>query len=587
MSHRFASHCCETLFTRAAPIVSEELASELKRSSEISVEDPPSMESLFVDLAYELEHNLGYMITDKYASHALRVLLVIYSGASFGSLQQKSLLAGKHKEHIGVAMSPKTFDPVLSERPIPPSFLDTLQYLIEHSVAGLDSNAVRSLATHKTGNPVLQLLLRLELTSLGKQRSHDANSIIRKLIPDETIEEGTDSASFINGMLFDPVGSHLLETLIQNGSGKLFKSLYKHIFKDRLGSLARNSVASYVVCRVLERLSGQDLGAAANALIPEVPILAQRDRTNVLQTLAERLTIRGLDAEPFAKALKSAYGTDGNENTFIQRLLQLPDELRGLLDITRPEAATNLQTTSVQNAASFFAQALLKMPGPLSSLMFDSLSNIESPLVKHIALTPTLSPILQVALTADTASTKFRRKLITHLYGSIASLSTSTSGSHVIDAIEVGSRKNLAFVRERVAEELAESEALMRDSFSGRKVWKNWNMDLYQRDRSRWVRNTRKKVGNNGFQSLPGLLGESDMAAQEKGMGPVGRIQTAVADATSETKHSATKAIHESLCEPVRETGKTALDRARERYARSQRPSSRVGSKDSKEADIT
>ena len=583
--HRFASHCCETLFVRAAPIVTDELAAVSQETGKITPQGQPSMEKLFIDLAYEIDVSIGNMITHRYASHVLRILLVVYAGHSLDDSDRRTLLASRRKEHVKVTLSASVKNRDMTSRPVPQSFLDTLQYTIEHSVNEMEMGSVRAIAMHKTGNPVLQLLLQLELTSFGKSRAHDPNSIIKKLLPEEGLEEGSGSASFINGILFDPVGSHLLETLVKHVPGKNFKTLYKQMIQDRLSPLSRNATSSYVVCRVLERLGSQDLKAASDALLPEVSTLAERGRTNVLQALAERLTIREVDLVPFAEALKAAYDGDGNKTFSLQKLLQIPDELPDLTDTSQSGVTLQSHTSSTQNAASFFAQALLKIPGPLSSLVFDSLTQIEPSFVKHIALTPTLSPILQVALTSDTASVIFRRKLITHLYGSLAWLSTSSSGSHVVDAVEVGSRKDLAFVRERVAEELAENETAMRNSFCGRKVWKNWDMDLYSRDRGKWVRNTRHKVGNNGFQSFPGLLGETDMAAREKGKGPLSRLHTAVSEAVSETKQNTKEAVHENICEPVRETGKSALDRARERYAH-KHPQNRSSSRSHLEKDI-
>ena len=68
----------------------------------------------------------------------------------------------------------------------------------------------------------------------------------------------------------------------------------------------------------------------------------------------------------------------------------------------------------------------------------------------------------------------------------------------------------MAFARERIAEELAESESILRDSRWGRKVWRNWKMDLYRRKRREWVRSVRGEVGNDGFLSFPGGPGSSD-----------------------------------------------------------------------------
>ena len=75
VTHRFASHCCEALFLRTASAVTEELLGPAlidqkngvlqSNGSEIYV----SIENLFLHALAELEGNVGYLLTDRYALH--------------------------------------------------------------------------------------------------------------------------------------------------------------------------------------------------------------------------------------------------------------------------------------------------------------------------------------------------------------------------------------------------------------------------------------------------------------------------------------------------------------------------------------
>src|SRR2546421_11464025 len=82
VQHRFASHCCEALFMRAAPIVTAEMANanDQPLPDENGETVFVTMENLFLYTLNELEGNLGYLITHRFASHTLRVLLVILAG---------------------------------------------------------------------------------------------------------------------------------------------------------------------------------------------------------------------------------------------------------------------------------------------------------------------------------------------------------------------------------------------------------------------------------------------------------------------------------------------------------------------------
>jgi hypothetical protein len=73
------------------------------------------------------------------------------------------------------------------------------------------------------GNPVIQVLLSLELGHFGKSIVKDPNSITRRLIPEESPEEGSESTVFLRGLLYDPVGSRLLEAILRCAPGKLFR----------------------------------------------------------------------------------------------------------------------------------------------------------------------------------------------------------------------------------------------------------------------------------------------------------------------------------------------------------------------------
>lgn len=475
-----------------------------------------SMENLFLYAINELEGNLGYLMTDRFASHALRVLLVVLAGEPLARSSHRSLLHSKKKEKVTVARTEKPTENILESRAVPGSFLEALEKMIKNSVAGLDTTYLRALATHQTGNPVLQLLVRLELGQFGKQRAKDDASLIRTLLPDDPIKEGTDSYKFINGLIYDVIGSRLVEAIVEFAPGKMFKSMYKELFKERIGSLARNEIAGYVVLKLLERLSKEDLEEAMRLILPQIPNMVERNRTVVIKTLIERCSARSVDTAPLAAQLETAFSSPNGFD--IARLLRLGETVTG----DGGKATSNGHTASSQSGSdslhgSLLAQAMLAVPGPLSSLIFDSLSRLGTPLALNMARSAAASRALQGALTSPIATIIFRRKMIQQFYGHIGEMALDPSASHVIDAVWQGTH-GLAFIRERTAEELAENEAALRESFVGRKVWRNWKMDLYKRRRSEWVSQSRNNAGDGAFVPFP----ENAADKRNKGRGPRG-----------------------------------------------------------------
>jgi nucleolar protein 9 len=505
VQHRFASHCCEALFIHAAPVVTSELAEPQILQTPPS-SDPNalhvSMETLFIYTLAELEEHLGFLMTDRFASHVLRVLLVVLSGAPLEKENKnKSVLQSKRKEKIGIAGNERRQDWVLEKRAVPQSFLEALEKVIKASASTLDSQNLRLLATHPLGNPTLQLLLKLELAHFGKSRAKDEDSIIHKLLPDDPIAEGTESAAFINGLVYDPIGSRLLETIIESAPGKLFKSIYSEFFKERMGSLARNEIAGYVAGKILERLGKDDLEEAMSQIVTQIPNLVERNRTAIIKTLIERCAAREVGIAPIKTQLESAYGgANGFEVTRLLRVNESPAE---------DEKHKGKHDHSPEKVhGSLLAQTMMAVDGPLGDLVFDSLARLSPELSVQLARDPTASRTLQAALTAEHASVIFRRKMIQQFYGHVGELALDPAASRVIDAIWNGTH-GLAFIRERVAEELAENENSLRESFVGRAVWRNWRMDLYKRKRGDWVKQSRYTAGNDGFQSFPESNGDS------------------------------------------------------------------------------
>ncbi|KAF2400062.1 ARM repeat-containing protein [Trichodelitschia bisporula] len=519
VQHRFASHCCEALFVQAAPVVSAEL---LAPPEAVTPADPneiqETMENLFLHTVNELEDHLGFLMTNVFASHTLRVLLLVLAGLPIEQFKNSHLVQSRKKEHVthGVAADKQDEEKKLEKRVVPDSFTEALEKVMYKSVAGLDTSYLRALATHQTGNPTLQLLLQLELGHFGKSRAKDTTSIYHTLLPDDPPSADTESAAFINSLLYSTIGSRLLETIIDHSPGKTFKVLHREFFSSRLASLARNDVASYIVIRVLTRLGKDDLAAASELLCPVIPTLVERNRTSVIKALIERAAIRGVDTAPIAAALKTAYsGANGFDITHI---LKLNHAASRPADDTAPEAQpSNAGSNPEKLHGSLLTQAMLAVPGPLSELVLDAFSRLGTPLSLTIARDASASWALQAALTSPHASVIHRRKIIAQLYGHYGELALDPSGSRVVDAVWKGTQ-GLAFIRERVAEELCENEAALRESMVGRKVWRNWRMEAFRRKRGEWVQASRA-AGADGFVGFPG---------EGEGEGGEGRKKSAI-----------------------------------------------------------
>lgn len=572
IQHRFASHCCETLFIQSAPIVTEELTADSKQPKkntkteedgpEIDGEELPSMEDLFLATLDELEGKMTFLLTDRFASHTLRVLLVILSGRALEKASTRTLMQSKKKEKISITgLDTAPTELSLNKRAVPSSFQFAVEKIISDTIATMDTSFIRVLATHPTGNPTLQLLLELELTNPNSKKGANASekTIISALLPDDITVEGSESQTFVNGILYDAIGSRLLETICTNAPGKLFKQIYRTVFKDRIAAIARNEISSYVAIKVLTRLGKEDLEEAVSAILPQIDGLVQRNRTVILKTILERCQARGVDTEELCKSIAEAYGSDST--TLIQKMACIDN----IKDIMPPKACTEdeeapapqpvMKPSASQLHGSLLAQCMLSIPANLArkdsegkpspqtvspeSLVQDSLLALPTDELLALSTYTTTSHIIQTALipssssltawdpktkakeTKVTTNVLFRRKLINNLLFSSTSLednqlpptitlALSPTGSHVLDALLFSTATPptltspstpLFSLTDRIAALLLSHEHQLRDSYPGRIVLRNWSLDLFKRRRGDWV----KKVKESALQRLKSL----------------------------------------------------------------------------------
>ena len=479
---------------KAAPIVTEELIAPLGEEEQdgYSGDVYVSMENLFLYAFNELDGNLGYLMTDRFSSLPLRILLLVLSGMPLAGAESSSLLQSKKKEHVSISGGNlKSREGDTGLRTMPDSFSDAVGRMIAGTVAGLDTTSLRALATHPVANPVLQLLLEVELARSGKQCAKDPNSLFRKLLPDDPLEEGTESAAFINSLAYDTIGSRLLEAIITHAPGKTFKALYRCSFGERLESFAKNEVAAFVVIKIIERLNKEDLKTALDQICPHIDTLIKRSRTSVIKTLIERCRIREVDTNLISTALEHAYGGEPGER--LMQMLKVNKTPNSNMAEDRRLRLDAQDSTKVHG--SLLAQCMLDSPGPLRELITEELLAMETPLLFSIVKDRIASRVLQDALTCAEQSPKFRRIFIPRFYGHITDLAADTVASHVIDSFWQAT-EGLTFIREKIADELAQQEASLRASIPGRAVWRNWKMDVYKTRKKEWLNGAKGQEGH-------------------------------------------------------------------------------------------
>lgn len=462
VQHRFGSHCCESLFAEAAKYIDP--SPKGRGTKEELLEDK------FLGAVEALKPNIGYLLTERFASHTLRVLLLVLSGQPLEQASVREVIASRKKEHVDITRIPEEASTVI--RKTPASFRTALQDLIHSAIGAVDATYLRALATHPTGNPMLQLLLRLELSD------NDANKVVlQRLIPDQNFEPDSESSKFISGLVYDATGAYLVETLARYLPGKIFKKMYKNLFRERIGKLAKNEIASYVAIAIFERVGKDDLIHASESVIPELSGLIERHRLAVVKSLIERCNLRGVDLGNFKSKLSIIYGSEAV--SVLPKMLSFEIVSDDLSDETSRD-----ESSVAHLQGSLLAQSLLQIE-QLCDIVQKSLLAQPSEVLQRMAKNPIASRVLQVALTSEVSSNTFLRRFIPRFFETIPGLAINPSGSHLVDALWVATYGS-HFMKERIARILQDNERSLRESQYGRNVWRNWSMDVFQRRPREW-----------------------------------------------------------------------------------------------------
>ncbi len=508
VQHRFASHCCETLFLQAAPVVSAELTAPLEDQSGPSDDQVlVSMENMFLYMLHELEGHYGSLVVNQYASHTLRVLMVILSGLPLARVATTSLLKQKNKEEVGIKGLPSLFSGETASRAntLPSSFAESLDKMMAEIASGLQPLELGTLATHPIGNPVLQLLVELESMDPWEGYITPERSILQKLLANESLSYSS-SKSFIHQLLYDPVGSFLLEKMVRFAPGKMFKTIYRQYLKEQIGNAVEHDVASFVIKAVLERLGKDELQEATDQVLTRLTSLIQRSKFDVIKTIMERYVARGLDVGSIVKTIEKELGEESPSGR-LQKIIKWDDESSMDDQEQVGEDDDDVKHHKTKNYGrvhgSMLAQTMLKHPGPLADFIHEGLLDTPAPVLLCIAKDSAASRLLQAALTEENATVVHRRRLLAPFFGQVASLASDPVGSHLVDAMWPGTQ-GLPHLRERIAQELLPAEATLLASYHGRSVWRNWKMGLYKARRLDWI--AMGKTGGRQSAAPPSMV---------------------------------------------------------------------------------
>ncbi|GEQ69424.1 hypothetical protein JCM33374_g3096 [Metschnikowia sp. JCM 33374] len=504
--HKYSSHVLETLLVRSAALIEKELAQDARddaedlddESADISEEDKfiqaTTMESMFIKMLASFSPHWATMIIHPYASHVMRIVLLVTSAKELPSTTMaNSVLRSKKSKIARKMIEIKDTDAFNRAYEVPPSFKNELKQIVAAVAAPLDTKAARELAIHKVASPVLQLILRVE-GIFDRDRP-----VWHLLFGKEKDDKDSKEEAFVEYLLSDSVGSHFLEAIIKNDGARMkyIERLYKLYMKDRVLKLAKRATTGvYIVQALLLKLKPGEVEYILDEIVPEISSLISISENQnidlgkaVIEASMSRFNYRRDDLvqqlfKKFAPNYDLEDPSDDTTTEFFENVLQLTGSTLGNTRDDWPTAEERRRALFIEKLMEYdyafvvcaWLNFMALSPEKFMQMCFHG---VFSHVVEHAL-------VVKPASEGEPKDIMIRRKKFLNIFsGRIYELACNSYGSHIVDKLWEFTVL-LPMYKDRVGSELMANSHKVKDSTYGRLVWKNWSMELFVRKKYDW-----------------------------------------------------------------------------------------------------
>lgn len=498
--HKYSSHVLETLLVRSAALIEKELANDYQINEEDLEDDEDkfvattTMESMFNQMLTSCSPHWSNMLVHPYASHVMRVVLLVVAGKEMPSTtKSNSVLRSKKSKIARKMIEIKDNEDFNRAFQTPPSFRDELKSIINSVASPLDTTKARELAVHKVASPVLQLILRVE-GIVDRERT-----VWHLLFEGEKAEKEPKEEAFVEYLLSDSVGSHFLEAVIKNDGARMkyIERLYKLYVKDRVLKIAKRATTGvYIVQALMLKLKPGEVEYILDQIIPEISnLISISENQNidlgkaVIEASITRHNYRRDDLVQqlfvkFAPNYNIEEPSDDTTIEFFENVLQLTGSTLGNTRDDWPTAEERRRALFMERLMdydySFVVCAWLNfMALPSERFLQMCFHGVFSHVVEHALKVKPVSEGEPLDLTIR------RKKFLNIFSGHIFKLACNSYGSHIVDKLW-DFTVLLPMYKDRIASELVAESHRVKESIYGRLVWKNWSMELFIRKKYDW-----------------------------------------------------------------------------------------------------
>lgn len=499
--HKYSSHVLETLLVRSAALIEKELATEDQSedpevdetNSEDAIIANTTLEAMFLKMLAELSSHWYTMMLHQYASHVLRLIILILSGKELpSSTMANSILRSKKSKVARKMIDIKDNEDFNRAFQTPPSFKDELKKLITEISSKLEPESARSLAIHKIASPVLQLIIKVE-------GIFDRERLVWHLLfkPEKEGKDPKEEA-FVEYLLSDSVGSHFLEAIIKNDGARMkyIERLYKLYMKERVLKLAKRSTTGvYIIQALLLKLKAGEIEYIMDQIIPELSLLvsiSENQNIDLGKSIIEASASRfNYGKDEIVKQLFTKFAPnydmeepDNTSTEFFENVLQLTGSTLGNTRDDWP--------TAEERRKALFLEKLMEYDYSFVVCAWYNCMAMSSERFLQMCFHGVFCHVIENALVVQPASEGeskeiniSRKKFLNIFMGHISDLACNAYGSHIVDKLWQFTVL-LPMYKDRIGSELMSNSHKVKESTYGKLVWRNWSMELFARKKFDW-----------------------------------------------------------------------------------------------------
>ncbi|EMR08787.1 hypothetical protein PNEG_02957 [Pneumocystis murina B123] len=488
----FGSHVCETLLIRSAYIVStENIYSVFQDNNEILV----TMENLILFMCNEISDMLMKFADHKYASYVFRQLLLVLHGSIFqDNLSSKRTTKNKRKTRLlSQTISTKQLT-------MPASFFEKKKSILDNIDTKYSVTQIRNLAFNQYGSQIISTLLLIEKSLVDNDKERKQNLLEKLIFGDfkdisfrSNSSEKIESDSFMETLLRDQVGSHIFESIIEFSSKEILSKLYVIYFKDKILRVSKHPIGNYVLQKFIEKNNNYKiLNEITEEIVMHFKELIDIGHIGILVSLINVCSQITLISTKLLNVLKECFG--GSEthikNNIFPLILNLDprNENNSMKNFEKELNNDNRIVDQIKVQGAHLIKSLFSLPYEMYYFLIESFLLQNKKVILYYATNKIGSCIVETILKLPPLLASDRRKLLNNFFESYAYLSCDPFGSHIVDACLYTSI-GLNSYRERIANELLKSREIIEDNYYGKRVWKNWHINLFENKYSEWKKN--------------------------------------------------------------------------------------------------